>query len=542
MLLSLGLAAALVLAPQDSSVAVIPRPVSAVIHDGVAPFRLTPRTVIVAPPAQQSLAWRLEEYLAPATGWHLAIRSAQATGPTIALQLLRGRDTIGSEGYRLEVTTRHITISAYHDAGLFYGIQTLRQLLPPEIMRSAPADSVAWTVPAVSIIDYPRFSWRGAHLDAGRHFMPLSFVKRFVDLMALHKLNRFHWHLTEDQGWRLQILRYPKLTGVGSCRSGTVIGHEAGDTTKDRYDTIPHCGFYTQDDVREVVAYAAARFITVVPEIEMPGHSQAAVAAYPELGVTGRQVQVWRSFGVSPYILNPSDSTIAFYQNVLTEVMGLFPGPWIHVGGDEAVKGQWDSSATVQQQRQALGLQTMDQLQAWFIGRMDAFLAAHGRRLIGWDEILEGGLSPNATVMSWRGTAGGIAAARAGHDVVMTPSSATYLDYYQTRDTATELPRIGGYLPLERVYAYEPVPDSLTPDQAHHILGTQGQLWSEYLATPRDVEWQAFPRLAALAEVAWSPKVARDFADFQRRLAALERRLDVLDVNYYRVRTIGAGQ
>ncbi len=541
MLPLLGFAAALMLAPQDSVLPVIPRPVSAA-RTGGADFRLTARTAIVAPRAAAALAIRLRDDLAPATGWQLPLRGAAGEGPAIVLRLERGPDSLGDEGYRLDVTSRRVTIRARTPAGLFYGIQTLRQLLPPDILRAAPVAGAEWTVPAVRITDHPRFSWRGAHLDAGRHFMPVSFVKRFLDLMAFHKLNRFHWHLTDDQGWRLQVPRYPRLTDVGSCRTGTIIGHPNDDSTKDRYDTIPHCGFYTQDDVREVVAYAAARFITVVPEIEMPGHSQAAVSAYPQLGVTGRPIEVWRSWGVSPWILNPTDSTIAFYQNVLTEVMGLFPGPWIHVGGDEATKVQWDSSAQVQAQRQALGLQTMDQLQAWFIGRMDSFLTAHGRRLIGWDEILEGGLSPNATVMSWRGTAGGIAAARAGHDVVMTPTSNTYLDYYQTRDVATETLRIGGYLPIETVYGFEPVPDSLTPDQAAHILGTQGQLWSEYLASPRDVEWQAFPRLSALAEVAWSPKAARNFADFQQRLGAFKRRLDILDVNYYRVRTVTAAQ
>jgi len=531
MLYALVLAATL--ATNDTTLAIIPRPVSLVRRAGV--FRLTAATTIAASPALRGIAWQLADDLAPATGWHLAVRGTP--GPhAIVLRIDRSLRTLGAEGYRLDVTPRRVTIRAAGPAGVFYGVQTLRLLLPPDILRGAPVAGAVWTVPAVAVEDYPRFSWRGAHLDAGRHFMPVSFVKRFLDLMALHKLNRFHWHLTDDQGWRLQILRYPRLTEVGSCRSGTVIGRPTGDSTRDRYTTVPECGFYSQDDVREVVAYAAARFITVVPEIEMPGHSQAAVAAYPELGVTGRQVSVWRSWGVSPYILSPTDSTVAFYRNVLAEVMALFPGPWVHVGGDEAVKTQWDSSAAVQARMRAVGAATMDGLQSWFIGQMDAFLTAHGRRLIGWDEILAGGLAPNATVMSWRGTAGGIAAARAGHDVVMTPTSSTYFDYYQTRDTVTERLRIGGYLPLETVYAYEPVPDSLTPEEARHVLGTQGQLWSEYLDTPRDVEWQAFPRLTALAEVAWTPAALRDFADFQRRLAGFERRLDVLDVNYYRDR------
>jgi hexosaminidase len=517
------------------SVTVIPRPVSVTASAG--PFTITSATVVSAAPAARRLAQQLVDYLAPATGWRLRLTSGAGAGSrAIVLRLDGSLAALGPEGYRLEVTPRRLTIRAPHEAGLFYGIQTLRQLLPAAIFREAPVDSVAWTVPAVVIEDQPRFSWRGAHLDAGRHFMPLTFIKKYLDLLALQKMNRFHWHLTEDQGWRLEIRRYPRLTAVGSCRSGTLIGRPLRDTTQQRYTTVPHCGFYTQDDVREIVAYAAARFITVVPEIEMPGHAQAAIAAYPELGVTGRAMEPWRGWGVSENILMPSDSTVAFFQRVLEEVLELFPSPWIHIGGDEATKTQWDSSAAVQERLRELNLRDMHELQSWFIRQMDRFLAERGRRLIGWDEILEGGLAPNATVMSWRGMAGGIAAARAGHDVVMAPTSHTYLDYYQTRDTATEALRIGGYLPLETVYAFEPVPPELTAAEARHILGTQGQLWSEYLPSPRDVEWQAFPRLTALAEVGWTPRDLRDFSDFQRRLWYFQRRLDVLDVNYYRVR------
>ena len=519
----------------DTSHAVIPRPVA--LTRGAGAFVLTQRTAIVAAPELAALAWQLADALAPATGWRLPVRTAAAATPAIVLRIDRSLAPLGDEGYRLDVTPRRVTIRAPHAAGVFYGIQTLRLLLlPPEILRAAPVEGMAWMVPVVSVADQPRFPWRGAHLDAGRHFMPKSFVKRYIDLLALHKLNRFHWHLTEDQGWRLEIRRYPRLTQVGGCRSGTLIGRPSNDTLQHRFTTVPHCGFYTQDDVREIVAYAAARFITVVPEIELPGHSQAAIAAYPELGVSGRQLDVWRVWGVSDNILAPTDSTVAFYRNVLEEVLELFPGPWVHIGGDEAVKTQWTGNPAVEARRQQLGVRDMHELQSWFIRQMDQFLTGRGRRLIGWDEILEGGLAPNATVMSWRGMAGGIAAARAGHDVVMTPTSHTYFDYYQTRDVAREAPRIGGFLPLDTVYAFEPVPPGLTAEEARHVLGTQGQLWSEYLPSGRDVEWQAFPRLTALAEVAWSPREARDLADFQRRLLGFQQRLDALDVNYYRLR------
>jgi len=513
----------------DTTTAVIPRPASVVRGAGV--FTLTAGTAIVAPPSLRAVAWQLADHLAPATGWRLEVRGAAGSGPAIVLRLDPSLAPLGEEGYRLEVTPRRVTIRAPHAAGAFYGVQTLRQLFPPELLRQAPVEGVAWTAPVVTIEDRPRFSWRGAHLDAGRHFMPVSFVKRYLDLLALHKLNRFHWHLTEDQGWRLEIRRYPRLSQVGSCRAGTLIGRPQRDTSLQRFTTVPHCGFYTRDDVREIVAHAAARFITVVPEIEMPGHSQAAIAAHPELGVTGRPLDVWRVWGVSENILMPGDSTVAFYQRVLEEVLELFPGPWVHIGGDEAVKTQWDSSAAVQARIRQLGVGDAHGLQSWFIRQMDRFLTARGRRLIGWDEILEGGLAPNATVMSWRGTAGGIAAARAGHDVVMTPTSHLYFDYYQG-DPQQEPLAIGGLLPLDRVYAFEPIPEELTPQEARHILGAQGNVWTEYLRTPELVEYMALPRMLALAEVVWTPRDLRDWSGFAARLPARLLELDRLGVNY----------
>ena len=525
------LTALLLVATLDSGLAIVPRPVRVTPRTGT--FTLTAATVIVTDRGTRELGGTLADYLFPATGYRLAVRASAPAGTrVISLGLDTALKMLRDEGYRLEVTPARVTIRALRPAGAFYAIQTLRQLLPPAILREAKVTGTAWRMPAVSIEDYPRFTWRGMHLDVGRHFMPKEFVKKYIDLLALHKMNRFHWHLTEDQGWRIEIKQYPRLAQVGAWRRQTIIGKPDDDSTKWRFDGQPHGGFYTQDDIREIVAYAQARFITIVPEIEMPGHSQAAIAAYPELGNTAETLSVWTSWGVDENILNPGEPTIRFYQNVLTEVMALFPGHWIHIGGDEAPKAQWKASSLAQQRIRELGLKDEDELQSWFTRRMDEFLTAHGRSLIGWDEILQGGLAPNATVMSWRGTEGGIAAARAGHDVVMAPTSHTYFDYYQSADTTTEPFGIGGFLPLDTVYAFEPVPPAFTPEEARHILGTQGQVWTEYMPDAKRVEYMAFPRACALAEVAWTPREGRDYGDFVRRLATHLGRLAVLDVRY----------
>src|SRR6266702_3459429 len=448
---------AIVAGVQDSALAVIPRPVH--MTRGTGTFVLSARTVIVTDRATRDIGYQLADWLQPATGYRLSVGAAGAGGSarTISLGIDPTLSRLGEEGYRLSVTPARITIRAFRPAGAFYAVETLRQLLPPDIFRAAPIGGagVSWTVPAVAIEDWPRFSWRGAHLDVSRSFMPKEFVKKYIDLLAVHKLNRFHWHLTDDQGWRIEIKKYPLLTSVGAWRRQSLVGvqHAYADTTQWLYDNIPHGGFYTQDDVREIVAYAQARFVTVVPEIEMPGHAQAAIAAYPWLGNTGQQLEVLMHWGVDANILNPSDSAMHFMQDVLTEVLALFPSHWIHTGGDEAVKDQWKTSPLAQSRIRELGLP---------------------------DEILEGGtegLAPNAVVMSWRGMDGGSAAAQAGHDVVMTPTSNTYFDYYQSQDIAQEPLAIGGFLPLETVYAYEPVPPALDSTQAKRVLGTQGQIW-----------------------------------------------------------------
>jgi len=525
------LAALAILLASDSIPAIVPRPAHVTPQPGA--FTLRAGTVIVTDRALRKVGELLADYLFPATGLRLAVATAAPAGtPAISIRLDSTLARLGDEGYRLDVSRSRVAIRAYRAAGAFYGIETLRQLLPPAIFRQAEMAGVAWSVPGIAIEDLPRFAWRGVHLDVARHFMPKEFVKKLIDLAALHKLNRFHWHLTDDQGWRLEIKQYPRLTQVGAWRPQTIIGRPDRDSTKWRFDGQPHGGFYTQDDVREIVAYARARFVTIVPEIEMPGHSQAAIAAYPELGNRGDTLPVWMGWGVDENILNPGDATVRFYQNVLTEVMALFPGRWIHIGGDEAPKTQWKASPLAQTRIRELGLKDEDELQSWFTHRMDEFLTAHGRTLVGWDEILQGGLAPNAVVMSWRGVDGGIAAAQAGHDVVMAPGSHTYFDHYQSADTVAEPLAIGGYLPLDTVYAFEPVPPALTASEARHVLGAQGQLWTEYVPDAKRAEYMVFPRVCALAEVLWTPPEERDYGDFTRRLVTHLQRLAVLDVNY----------
>ncbi len=491
-------------------------------------FVLRPDTLIVSDKANQRTANMLVQWLAPATGYKLKTKVRDDADNTISLKLDATLTRLGNEGYLLDVTPQRVAIRAPRDAGVFYGVQTLSQLFPPAIF-SPVRQGVVWDLQAVHVEDQPRFGWRGAMLDVCRYFMPKEFVLEFIDLLALHKLNTFHWHLTDDQGWRIEIKKYPRLTQVGAWRKQTRLGHEGRNAHG--FDKQPHGGFYTQREIREVVEYARQRHITVVPEIEMPGHAQAAIAAYPHLGVKGEPLEVLTRWGISANIFNPNEQTILFMQDVLGEVVKLFPGTFIHVGGDEAIKDQWKASPQVQARIKELGLKDEHELQSYFIRRMDSFLTSKGRRLIGWDEILEGGLAPGATVMSWRGVKGGITAAKSGHDVVMAPTTHTYLDYYQSQDPG-ELHAIGGHLPLETVYAFEPIPEDLTAEESRHVLGAQAQIWTEYIPTPGHVEYMAFPRLIALSEVAWSPKERKNYPDFLARLGVHEGRLQLLNVNF----------
>ncbi|MGW2485351.1 beta-N-acetylhexosaminidase [Streptomyces sp. NPDC001571] len=517
---------------------------------GATPTRLTPRTTLHTAPGTEALAPLLRGTIGAATGLALAEGGGGDQGDggdgdgdadRVVLRLEPGLPG-GPEAYRLSTDrTLHnaaALIEGATPAGVFRGIQTLRQLLGPEAFRRAPiAAGQDWALPGVTIEDSPRFGWRGLMLDVARHFMPKDGVLRYLDLIAAHKLNVFHFHLTDDQGWRIEIKRYPRLTEVGSWRSRTKWGHRASPL----WDEKPHGGYYTQDDIREIVAYAAERHIRVVPEIDLPGHSQAAIAAYPELGNTDvidtASLSVWDTWGVNPNVLAPTDNTLRFYEGVLEEVLDLFPedvSPFIHIGGDECPKEQWQKSDIAQDRIRELGLAGENELQSWIIRHFDTWLSARGRRLIGWDEILEGGLAPGAAVSSWRGYGAGIAAAEAGHDVVMCPEQYVYLDHRQAAGAEEPVP-IGFVRTLEDVYRFEPVPPQLGPEAAAHVLGTQANAWTEVMENQSRVDYQVFPRLAAFAEVAWSALPApaeRDFADFDRRMAAHYKRLDALGVDY----------
>jgi hexosaminidase len=492
-----------------------------------------------------TVAW-LQSVLRPATG--LPLREGDGDGAGISLDLDPALD---DEGYRVEVRPAGVRITGGSAAGVFYGAQVLRQLLPPEVFRRSLVEGVEWSVPAVDIADSPRFGWRGMHLDVARHFMPTHDVMRLIDLMAMHRLNTLHWHLTEDQGWRVEIVKYPRLTTVGAWRESSQVGAGPEATQDGR----PHGGFYTQADIREVVAYAAARHVTVVPEIDVPGHSMAAITAYPHLGVGAvevgglpvsepRQIAVGTEWGIFEDVLNTEQSTVDFYKDVLTEVMDLFPGTWVGVGGDECPKAQWEADPRTQELMRERGLADEEQLQAWFIGQLDEHVTAAGRRTFGWDEILEGHsreghggggtrpMSPGATVASWRGMTGAVTAARLGYDVVACPDDQVYLDYRQSDSPDEPIP-VSIVLGLEDVYAFEPVPAELTAEEARHVLGGQANVWTEHMDSPRTVDFLVFPRLCAVADVLWSD-APRDFAGFSARLDHHLLRLDAAGVEYHR--------
>ncbi|MET7869303.1 beta-N-acetylhexosaminidase [Streptomyces cyaneofuscatus] len=497
-------------------------------------YPLDEATVLSAAPGTEGVARWLRATVGAATGLPLADGTE---GSRVELSL---DPALAPEAYGLVVDGDAVRITGGSAAGLFWGAQTFRQLLGPDAFRRAPsASGRTWHVPAVVVEDAPRFSWRGLMLDVSRHFLPKDDVLRYLDLLAAHKLNVFHFHLTDDQGWRVEIKRYPRLTEAGAWRSRTKYGHRASEL----WDETPHGGFYTQDDIREIVAYAAERHIRVVPEIDIPGHAQAAISAYPELGNTDvvdtTALSVWDTWGINPNVLAPTDHTLRFYEGVLEEVLELFPAetsPFIHIGGDECPKDQWKESPTAQARIAELGLKDEDELQSWFIRHFDGWLTARGRRLIGWDEILEGGLAEGAAVSSWRGYAGGIAAAEAGHDVVMCPEQQVYLDHRQDGGPDEPMP-IGYVRTLEDVYRFEPVPPGLSEEAVRHILGTQANVWTEVMQNRSRVDYQVFPRLAAFAEVAWSSLPApadRDFAGFDARMTDHYARLDALGVDYRR--------
>ncbi|MBD3616185.1 MAG: beta-N-acetylhexosaminidase [Gracilimonas sp.] len=513
---------------------IIPKPVSIVQGEGV--FELNDRTQIYISEESEELRFLgnyLNDLLYSATWMDHSIH-LESSKPDSGIFLVIDQNAKfkNSEAYKLTVTPSTITISAPASTGLFYGVQTLRQLFPVSIEHNKPSlasNNQKWETPAVEITDYPRFEYRGLHLDVARHFFPVEFIKKYIDLLAMHKMNRFHWHLTEDQGWRIEIKKYPKLTEIGAWRDSTLIGHYGTD----EYDNVRHGGFYTQEEIKEVVRYAGERHIIVIPEIEMPGHSSAALAAYPEFGCFEKEYHVQSTWGVFEDIYCPKEETFEFLEDVLTEVMELFPSKYIHIGGDEAPKKQWEESRLAQQVIEREGLKDEHELQSYFITRIEKFLNNHGRQIIGWDEILQGGLAPQATVMSWRGEAGGIEAAQMKHDVIMTPWSSNYFDHYQA-DPDTEPLAIGGFTTLKDVYHYEPIPEELNEEEAKYILGAQGNLWTEYMHSGDKVEYMAYPRAVALAEVLWSPISQKDWFSFWGRLQTHFERLDILEVNYAR--------
>ncbi|WP_240138871.1 beta-N-acetylhexosaminidase [Streptomyces sp. MUM 178J] len=503
-------------------------------HGGV--FAVDARTALAATPGTEGTARWLRTVLGAALGLELP-PGAPGAGDTVTLRIDPG---LPREGYRLTVAGG-VEIDGGGPAGVFWGAQTLRQLLGPDAFRRAPLRPAAYRAIAHQAIeDAPRFGWRGLMLDVARHFMPKDDVLRHLDLLAAHKLNVLHLHLTDDQGWRIEITRHPRLTQTGAWRARTRWGHRASEL----WDPAPHGGYYTQDDIREIVAYAAERHIRIVPEIDIPGHSQAAIAAYPELGnadvIDTTSLAVWDTWGVSPNVLAPTDTVLRFYEGVFEEVLRLFPAdvsPFVHIGGDECPRDQWKASPTAQARIRELGLAGEEGLQSWFIRHFGRWLAARGRRLIGWDEILEGGLDPGAAVSSWRGYRGGIEAARAGHDVVMCPEQQVYLDHRQAEGSDEPMP-IGYVRTLEDVYRFEPVPPELRgrPEAARHVLGAQANVWTEVMQDRSRVDYQVYPRLAAFAEVVWRPALPasaeRDFTEFERRMAAHYARLDALGVDY----------
>lgn len=488
-------------------------------------FVLSAETVINASGAFTATAEFLAERLATCTNWNLPFNA-----PTAKSRIeFKESPALPPEGYGLNVTTDVITLSASTAAGAFHSMQTLLQLFPPAVYDCQPRPDLPWTAPCVDIEDAPRFGWRGVMVDSSRYFQPVAALKKFIDVLSQHKINVFHWHIVDDQGWRLEIKKYPKLTAIGSKRTGSPRGHGANNLG---HDNKPIEGYYTQEEVRDLVAYAAARHVNILPEIEMPGHAQAAIAAYPEYGLLAEAKPVSCNWGIHDTLFNVKPETFAFLEDVLTEVVTLFHFTYLHIGGDEAIKPQWEKDEAVQAHIKEHGLKDEHELQSWFIRQAETILKKHGRKLVGWDEILEGGLAPSATVMSWRGLEGAIESAKHGNDAIMCPNPFVYFDHYQSETLSTEPLGIGGNSPLAKVHGYEPIPAELSAEQAKHIIGVQGQLWTEYIPTPSRLEFMAFPRVCALAEIAWCPAERPDFAHFLTRLKTHLRRLDVQDVRY----------
>lgn len=510
----------------------LPRPAFCSSSDGT--FTLAPDAELIAHPKLAQPALRLQEKLRAVTGFILPLHLTETVSATAKPETTRITfvldSALANEAFELRTEPGSARLSASSARGGHWAMQALLQLFPAAVYRHSPVTGTQWSVPATHLKDAPKFPWRGVMLDVVRHFAPTRDVLRFIDLLAMHRLNTLHLHLTDDQGWRVQITRYPRLTEIGGWRPETQVGAAPGSPNDGR----PHGGFYTQDDIREIVAYATARGITVVPEIELPGHAQAAVSAYPGLGVgDSAPTAPWTQWGINPVIFNVEESTIDFLNNVLDEVIDLFPSEYICIGGDECPKTEWREDERTQERMRELGVQDEEALQSWFVGRIGEHLASRGRKLLGWDEILEGGLAQGASVLSWRGQVGALAAARAGHDVVACPEDTVYLDYRESDLDSEPIP-VGTVTTVETAYSFEPIPPELSVEDARHVLGGQANLWTEHIDSMRGLDYRAFPRLCAVAEALWTSG-ERDYADFEMRLIEHLNRLDAAGVEYRRL-------
>jgi hexosaminidase len=512
--------------------AIIPAPLSLVSKDGSFTFSEKSKIIVSELNSETKLAADfLARLIKNPTGLNTPVEQG-SKGISRSVFLLLDTSIANKEGYALKITPKIITIRAKTAVGLFYAVQTIRQLLPVEVEKEQNIEGIKLSVPACEILDEPQFEYRGMHLDVGRHLFPVASIKRYIDMIALHKMNTFHWHLTEDQGWRIEIKKYPKLTTIGGFRKETVVGTGSEDPRV--FDGKPYGGFYTQEEVKDIVAYAKSRFVTIVPEIEMPGHSLAALTAYPEFSCTGGPFEVGTKWGVFPDVYCAGkEATFKFLEDVLTEIIDLFPGTYIHIGGDECPKDRWQKCPDCQKRIKEEGLKDEKELQSYFISRIEKFLISKNRKLIGWDEILEGGLAPEATVMSWRGTKGGIEAARQKHNVIMSPYNDVYLYIYQCEPEGQPL-AAGGYLPLEKVYAFNPVPSVLNEAEQKYILGLEGCLWSEFVDNPNLLEYMVYPRMFAIAETGWTSASKKDFNSFLSRLEIVKKRYDAIGINYFK--------
>lgn len=529
-----------------AQVNIIPKPVSLKVESQQKGFIINTQTrIVIENDSLRNAAVFFNDYLEKYLQFKLTITSVKPTENYIFLNVNTSASKF-NDAYVLSVSSQNISLTGTSNSGVFYGIQTLIQLLPT-------AKAASLDIPAVAVTDYPRFAYRGMHLDVSRHFFNVDFVKQYIDYLAMRKMNYFHWHLTDDHGWRIEIKKYPKLTEIGAWRNGSIIGLWPGKGNENiKYQVLPndvkitpanaviktdgirHGGYYTQEEIKEVIKYAADRYITIIPEIEMPAHSMAALAAYPEFGTEPNKpykvAETWGMMNKYNNVFQPNDKTFSFLEDVLTEVMNLFPSSYIHIGGDEASKVWWKQSAETQKIMKEKGIKDEVALQSYFIHRIEKFVNSKGKTIIGWDEILDGGLAPNAVVMSWRGEKGGIAAAKVKQKVVMSPEEKLYLNHKQfmKEDSLAA----NKFLPLETVYNYEPVPAELNAEQAKYIWGAQGNLWSEYIASPAKVEYMLFPRMDALSEIQWSQKEKKNYADFLNRLKTQFKRYDLMGITY----------